>query len=170
MNDITLEIPREIYRALWKHLLRRQQRNEEAAFCFARAVERRADVYGVIECRRILPGEFEYQSGYHLELGDQTRAEIVKRAHDLNASIVEFHSHIFSGPPEFSGSDVQGFEETVPHCLWRLKGRPYFAVVVSSGGFDGLAWFTKDGQVRQLGWILSDGVQLSASRKTILKL
>jgi hypothetical protein len=168
MSDITLEIPQVIYGELWKHLLPRRQRDEEAAFCFAQAVQERPHHYEVIDWRRILPADFEYQSAYHLELGDKVRAEIVKRAHDLSASIVEFHSHVFGEPPEFSCSDIQGFEETVPHCLWRLKGRPYFAVVVSTGGFDGLAWLTKDGQPRQIGWIVSGGEQLNASRKTIL--
>jgi hypothetical protein len=170
INDVTLRLPPVIYRGLWKHLLPRRQRNEEAAFCFARPVGARADEYELVDWRRILAAEFEYQSGCHLELGDQVRGDVIKQAHDLDASIVEFHSHLFGGPPEFSSSDIKGFEETVPHCLWRLKGRPYFAVVVSSGGFDGLAWFARYDRARQLGWILSGGTQLDASRRTILKL
>jgi len=170
MNSITLELSRSVYRAMWKHLLPRRLRNEEAAFCFARPVEGQEGMYEVIDWRRILPSEFEYQSGYHLELGDQVRAEIIKQAHDLNASIIEFHSHLFEGPPEFSGSDIQGFGETVPHCLWRLKGRPYLAVVVSKGGFDGLAWFTKAGPPVQLGHIRVGGTRLDASGKTLRKL
>jgi hypothetical protein len=170
MNAITLELSRPVYRSMWKHLLPRRQCNEEAAFCFARPMERQEGMYKVIDWRRIVPSEFEYQSGYHLELGDQVRAEIIKQAHDLSASIIEFHSHLWDGPPEFSWSDVQGFGETVPHCLWRLKGRPYFAVVVSKGGFDGLAWFMKEGPPAQLGSIRSGSTCLNASCKTLRKL
>lgn len=170
MNDVTLELPRSVYRALWKHLLPARQRKEEAAFCFARPKQLRDFAYEVVDWRRIDAAEFAYQSGYHLELSDPVRAEIIKRAHDLDASIVEFHSHLFSGPPEFSGSDLQGFEETVPHCLWRLKGRPYFAVVVSKGGFDGLAWFRKESKPVQLGVIRADEIRLNASCRTFGKL
>ncbi len=28
----------------------------------------------------------------------------------------------------------------MPHVLWRLKGRPYAAVVVAASGIDGLVW------------------------------
>jgi hypothetical protein len=167
MNNVCLELPGGTYRDLWKHLVPRRQGNEEAAFCYARPLQGQSGTYEVIGCRRILPGEFAFQSDYHIELRDDVRAEIIKRAHDLDASIVEFHSHVFGGPPEFSWSDVSGFRETVPHCLWRLKGKPYFAVVVSKGGFDGLAWFAKEEGARQLEWIRSGAVRLEASCKTI---
>ena len=170
MKDVGLEFPKLVYKAVWKHLLRRRQRNEEAAFCYARPLQAEDGVYEVMDWRRILPEEFEHQSGCHLALRDDVRAGIIKQAHDLDASIVEFHSHLFGGPPEFSWSDIQGFKEMVPHCLWRLKGRPYFAVVVSKGGFDGFVWFTKNCEAEPLEWIRSGGVRLKASGKTILKL
>jgi hypothetical protein len=69
-----------------------------------------------------------------------TRASIIKRAHDLGTSVIEFHSHTGPWPAQFSPSDWSGFEETVPHMWWRLKGLPYGAVVVAHGGFDGFAW------------------------------
>jgi hypothetical protein len=170
MNGATLELPKSVYRAMWKHLLPARQRYEEAAFCFARPKQQRDLSYEVVDWRRIQAAEFTYQSEYHLELSDPVRAEIIKRAHDLDTSIVEFHSHLFSGAPEFSSSDIQGFAETVPHCLWRLKGRPYFAVVVSKGGFDGLAWFKKDSVPMQLDVIQVGEIQLNASCRTFGKL
>jgi hypothetical protein len=169
MDDISLELPELVYRSLWRHLLPRRQRNEEAAFCFARPMQAQ-ESFEIVDFREIRPEEFEHQSDYHLELSDRVRAEIIKQAHDLDASIVEFHSHTFGGPPEFSASDIQGFGETVPHCLWRLKGRPYLAVVVSKGGFDGLVWVTKDEGPIQLGRIQFGGKLLKASCKTLLKL
>lgn len=170
MNTMTLELQQPVYRAMWKHLLPRRQRSEEAAFGFARPLEGQEGAFELIDWRPILPEEFAFQSDCHLQLGDQARAEVIKQAHDLSASIVEFHSHLIDGQPEFSWSDVKGFEETVPHCLWRLKGRPYLAVVVSKDGFDGLVWFSKEGLPVQLSTIRAGGVRLNASGRTFRKL
>jgi hypothetical protein len=65
---------------------------------------------------------------------------MIKRAHDLNASVIELHSHPFSKHAEFSPSDLSGFSEFIPHVWWRLKGRPYAAIVLAPTGFDSLAW------------------------------
>jgi hypothetical protein len=46
----------------------------------------------------------------------------------------------------FSPSDIYGFSEYVPHCRWRLRGRPYLAVVVTPAGMDALAWTGADGK------------------------
>ncbi len=124
----------------------------------------------MVEWRLISPQELVHQGPYHLELRDDVRAGVIKRAHDIGASIVEFHSHIFRGRPGFSWSDMRGFEETVPHCIWRLKGKPYFAVVVSRGGFDGLAWFSRDGAPTQLEWINGGGEILRGSGESLSKL
>jgi hypothetical protein len=170
MSTVTLELQQPVYRAMWKHLLPKRQRNEEAAFGFARAVEGQDGAFELFDWRPILPVEFAFQSDYHLQLGDQARMEVIKHAHDLNASIVEFHSHLIEGPPEFSWSDIKGFKETVPHCLWRLKGKPYLAVVVSRAGFDGLVWFSKEGLPVQLDMIRAGRMRLNASGGTFPKL
>jgi hypothetical protein len=73
-------------------------------------------------------------------LADKVRAKVIKRAHDLGTSLVEMHSHTGTRPAAFSPSDMTGFAEFVPHVMWRLQGRPYFAIVVARGSFDGLAW------------------------------
>jgi hypothetical protein len=67
---------------------------------------------------------------------------LIKRAHDLGTCLVEFHSHLGHGPAAFSWSDVTGLADFVPHVRWRLKGRPYAAVVVTKNSFDALAWVT----------------------------
>lgn len=82
----------------------------------------------------------EHASGYHLALTDYARATVIKRAHDIGGTLVEFHSHPGSHPAQFSVSDWAGFKEWVPHILWRLPGRPYMAVVVSDQDFDGIWW------------------------------
>lgn len=72
-------------------------------------------------------------------LSDEMRAEIIRWAWAEEASLVEAHSHAF-GPAQFSPSDLEGLEEWVPHLWWRLRGRPYGAIVVADGTVDALAW------------------------------
>ncbi len=68
------------------------------------------------------------------------RPKIIKRAFDEQASIIEIHSHPYDLPARFSGSDLVGFEDFVPHVWWRLRGAPYSALVFSQTDFDGLVW------------------------------
>lgn len=139
---ITLELPAKVYGDLRAHLLPGDSDVEQAAFVYART-ERDANdgvAFRFVDHELIRPTGFAIQHSYHLELGDEQRAAVIKRAHDLNASIVEFHSHPGPFPACFSPSDLYGFKDFVPHVWWRLKNRPYLAVVVASTGFDALAW------------------------------
>ncbi len=103
-------------------------------------------------------GDFETHSEFHIELTDEARARIIKAAWDTGTSPVEFHSH----PGDcwgamFSPSDMYGFSDYVPHCRWRLRGRPYLAMVVSPAGMDALAWISADGNPVGLESIRSEG-------------
>jgi hypothetical protein len=125
---------------LWAHLL--QNDVEQVAFVFA-AVDALGDaiVFSAKDVYLATPDDFEIHSGFHVELTDDARARIIKRAWDTGTSPVEFHSHTDDRwPAMFSASDISGFTEYVPHCRWRLRGRPYLAVVVSPSGMDALAW------------------------------
>lgn len=164
MSLVTLEFPRDLHRDLWVHLLPRRGRQEEAAFAFAsysgdgaNHVLRAAEWYGVP------PSGFEWRSAYHFELTDAVRAQVIKRAHDLGACLVELHSHLGDGPASFSGSDRAGLADFVPHVWWRLKGRPYSAVVVTRAGFDGLVWLTDPRTAERLHAIVAGPTVLSAS-------
>jgi len=133
-----LELSAEVYTAILKHLLRANPKSEEAGFCFA---ERTApERFKLLEWSLVASDEFAYRSLYHIELTDHCRAKVIKRAHDLKASLIEFHSHPLSQQVEFSSSDQSGFAEFVPYVWWRLKGRPYAAVVVGRSSFDSLIW------------------------------
>ena len=142
MRRILLELPPDVRSAMWTHLLPNGLSSpEEVAFVYAHPEGQ--DGTTVFRCREwfpVPPGGFVSRSGFHLELTDETKASVIKRAHDLGASLVEFHSHGGIWPAKFSESDYVGFREFVPHVWWRLKGRPYLAIVVSRSGFDGLAW------------------------------
>jgi hypothetical protein len=125
---------------LWSHLL--QNDTEQVAIVFA-AVEIRHDATLFIarEAYLATDEDFEIHSEFHVELTDEARARIIKQAWDTGTTPVEFHSHPGDcWGAEFSPSDLYGFSEYVPHCRWRLRGRPYLAVVVSPAGMDALAW------------------------------
>jgi len=138
-----LDLPEDVYRALLEHLLRIDSLVEEAAFVFVHNTSDRGKVvFRFIEWFAVEPEGFVHRSEGYLELTDIFRAQVIKRAHDLGASIVEFHSHPYPCPAAFSQSDRSGFDEFVPHVWWRLKSKPYLAVVVSPLDFDGLAWLS----------------------------
>jgi proteasome lid subunit RPN8/RPN11 len=141
MQDTTLAIPQEVYEALVAHLLPGTPApEEEAAFVYAKAKGEPDKVtFEFVESTQIRAWEFAMRSSYGLELSNEARARVIKRAHDLDASIIELHSHP-SGPASFSWSDTAGFREFVPHVWWRLQGRPYAAVLLTPEGCDALAW------------------------------
>ncbi len=134
-----LEIDRRIYSEIVRYVLPTNSRNEEAVFVFARAEAN--GVFILLETYFVPPEGFAHRSPFFLELTDETRAMVIKRAHDLSASVIEIHSHPSQLNAAFSESDIRGFHEFVPHMLWRLKKRPYAAVVVARNSFDSLAWF-----------------------------
>jgi hypothetical protein len=131
----------DIHKKMWEHLLPRRAKYENAAFMFTDSTE--VDGQVRLEYKDwypVQPTGFVIQSEGHIELTDQTRATVIKRAHDLKACLVEFHSHLYSYEAGFSWSDISGLKEFVPHVMWRLKGRPYAAVVVGQTSFDALVW------------------------------
>ncbi len=144
MKTPIITMPTVTYDALIKHLLPPNAYCEEAAFLFAEFSNDHGGSlsFQVIDWRPIPPNGFAYRSSDYLELKDGIRASLIKKAHDLNACLIECHSHPrFS--PQFSWSDCLGLKEFVPHVRWRLKGRPYAAVVVAADGFDSLVWHDK---------------------------
>ena len=158
MSRILLALPPGTRRAIWRHLLPGPHAEEETAFVYARWTQTDASgTFEFIDWTPVPPLGFLSRSECHLELSDEARSSAIKRAHDLGASLVEFHSHTRSWPARFSPSDLAGFGEFVPHVWWRLKGRPYLAVVVSRSGFDGLAWTTGPRTPQRLTGILDGG-------------
>lgn len=140
MPAAIVEIDPDRFRNMMLHLLPADSLVEEAAFLFAR-LERRGEftLLRVVDGVFVEPDGFETRSPYFLELSDSTRASIIKHAHDLQAAIIEVHSHP-GGFPRFSWSDKLGLSDFVPHVRWRLRGRPYAAIVVAPSGCDGVSW------------------------------
>lgn len=154
MTPVVLELPEAVYAGLLAHLVRRTSRSEEAAFVFAKAGhEENRTTFTFLEWAPVPAEGFVHHSPYSLELTDDTRGRIIKRAHDLGSSIIEFHSHPSSRWAEFSPSDRAGLREFVPHVWWRLKERPYGAVVVTPFNFDGLVWIANAAEPQLLNEI-----------------
>ena len=156
MDRVLLRVPSSVYENILADLLDRNAELECAGFMFVVPGSHADDtqVYEQVEWCPVPPEGFVENSWYHLELTDAFRASVIKRAHDLGASIVEFHSHLGPKPARFSPFDRRGLREFVPHVRWRLRKRPYFAVVVTHTNFDGLAWMMDPEQPQHLDGIV----------------
>jgi hypothetical protein len=116
----------------------------------------------LLEFRAIPPEGFEIQSSHHITLKDEIRPEIIQWATASEACLVEAHSHV-GGPAGFSRSDVWGFNEWVPHVRWRLRNRPYSAIVLSDDTFDAVAWIDGGDVPDQVELLDVDGTILRAT-------
>jgi len=139
MRIVRLRIDEALYRRLNGHLLPKDARTEQAAFLLCNYAADEA-IFMCLDAMLIQHRQFAIHSAFHLELDDSARAQVIKAAHDRECSLVEIHSHPFSGAAQFSGSDFDGLADFVPHVWWRLKYRPYGALVITRGSIDGLAW------------------------------
>lgn len=150
------------------HLFPRGGLCEEAAFLFTHAVDSSEGfTLSVIEDILIPPKGFASRSRFYLELTDETRALVIKRAHDLNAGLIECHSHPGQHHASFSWSDLHGFDEFVPHVHWRLPGRIYAAIVFAPDSVDALAWACPGADVTTVDVIHADGREISPTQLTL---
>jgi len=131
---------------LWRHLLPEDSYCEQAAFLYATHATIGDDmVFDVVAHELLENDDFTAQCSDYLELADEARARIIKRAYAVNGCIVEIHSHPWGdSPAEFSVSDRVGLKQTVPHVRWRLMERPYLALVVGLFSYDALIWALGD--------------------------
>ena len=160
-----------MFDALKRHLVPPNSNIEEAAFIFARCLKDNGSlIFEFLEALLLNPDDFAFRSAYYLELSDATRARVIKRAHDLGASLIEFHSHVDDDAAAFSPSDLAGFGDIVPHLWWRLKQRPYAAIVMTSTGFDALAWVTSPTSPVPVDELILDDRSLFPTNHTIKKL
>jgi hypothetical protein len=154
-----------LYRAAREHL---RGRVEQVGF-FLADFDAEGRSFALRTWRPMPPAAFEHQSAYHVTLRDEIRPEIIKWAWNADACLVEVHSHGDDGTAWFSPSDLYGFDEWVPHVRWRLRGRPYAAIVTAGDTFDALAWLAGDAPV-QVTAIEVDGVAHAATARTLRRL
>jgi hypothetical protein len=101
----------------------------------------------------------------HVSLSDGTSAAVIQWASAENRCLIEAHSHGRWSPAAFSRFDLRNLDEWVPHLWWRLRGRPYAAIVTSTLDFDALAWIDGPGQAEQVDGVAAD-VFFPATRAT----
>lgn len=163
-----LNLGNSLYVELMAHLLPPKCRQEQGAFLFAHAARSDGEiVFEVIEAAKLGRGDFAVQESDYLEMADETRAGLIKRAHDLDALLVEMHSHLGPWPAAFSPSDRLGLAETVPHMWWRLNKRPYIAIVVAGSGFDALLWLDDPKSPRALDGVRAGDRLLKPSNNSL---
>jgi hypothetical protein len=136
----TLSFPVGIY----DELVRRMNgRPEEVAFMLAsQTSDERA--FRISDLRFVDGHRFAHRSDDHAEPDDEIRGEMIRWAWESGDCLVEAHSHgaIFV-PACFSRFDFSQFEDWVPHVRWRLRRRPYLALVIAGDQVDGLAWIAE---------------------------
>lgn len=113
----------------------------------------------VVDLRPVPATGFDLQLPWHLSLADEERARVIKWAHDADAALIEAHVHRDGDPAEFSPSDIRGLAEFVPHVWWRLRHRPYVALVFGQKTFDGLAWRSSPEAREPLDAVVVDGAR-----------
>lgn len=169
--QMELIIESDNYRQLMDHLARDNRALEEAAFLFCGFNNDGNDAKLLpVEMLLLSPEAFVKQFDFHLELRDDVRASLIKRAHDLKCCLVEIHSHTEQLEAEFSWSDLRGFEEFVPHVRWRLKGRPYVAVVYAKDSFDALVWQDQTNTPDPLAAIIVGPRRLEPTNNTLSRM
>jgi hypothetical protein len=138
-----IDLTRHQFTEIWQHILPVGAVQESAAFIFAEfEASDNSLALNAVDYFLVKPQGFKAQFDDYIELSDETRIAIIKKAHQTNTALIELHSHPFDSERSaaFSRADMNGFSETVPHMFWRLPARPYAAVVVSPRGFDSLIW------------------------------
>ena len=123
----------------------------------------------VRDWRAMAEKDYEIQTDFHVSLKDNVRGEIIKWAWDEHASLIEIHSHGARFEAEFSPSDMMGFEEWVPHLWWRLRGRPYAAIVTAGETTDAMAWVEAADRPEQVSSIRVDDEILVPTGNTIAR-
>ena len=170
MTETFLRINGGLHAQIWSDLLPGDTCLERAGFLFVDS-KREDDsiVFRDLEWFPVPLEGFEKRTTRHIELRDDVLAYVIKRAHDLNASIIEMHSHPKSYTARFSHFDQDGFKEIVPQVTWRLKGKPYGAIVVARASFDGLIWLDMQQGPQHIAGVVVDGVTHEPTRMSTLE-
>lgn len=165
---VELELPAGSYRNLRHHLLPKFPKNEEVVFVFVDSFKDDETLtFRFKDWYPLKPEDYVSRSASHLELTNQIKAEMIKKAHELGCSLIEFHSHLGQKSAKFSPTDWYGFEEFVPHVMWRLKGKPYCAVVVTTRSLDALVWIDKGADPISLSRIAVEGKTFTPTNNSI---
>lgn len=139
--------------------LRVPSRDEQVAFFLAEPL---ADGLRLVDARAMHAADFDHQGAFHVALSDHVRPQLITWAWERGLSLVEAHTHVDGDPVCFSPTDVSGLREWVPHVSWRLRGRPYAALVFGEKTVDGVAWSAGAGEPERIAALAVDGEPVRA--------
>lgn len=164
-----LKINKRQQSRLWSHLLPENTKKEQAAFLFCNVDDDSNEglIFHTVALKLLRTTDFTVQHEDYIELTDDTLSNLIKQAHTTGTTLVEIHSHPGLWPAVFSFSDREGLKETVPHMRWRLKQRPYLAIVVAPSGFDALVWLGASKIPEPLGKIDVEGEMFTPTNNSI---
>lgn len=150
------------FESIRNHVL--QNEDEQAAFIFLEWVQTNGILnLNVKDHYLVQRHELVGDNSLHIDISDETLSRVIQKAAKENLALGEVHSHPFvKRNVRFSWSDMAGFEEFVPHVSWRLRQKPYVALVFGRNDFDALAWSSDPVAPVQLDSITID-------RNTVLK-
>jgi hypothetical protein len=161
-----LDVPAITYQKVLGHLFSNME-TEHAAFLYTHIATSESTLVLSVEDHFLVPRDaFVRRSAYHFELRDDIQRHIINGAHARECGLVEAHSHPFPAPACFSETDVLGLTDWVPHVRWRLAGRPYAAIVVAPGSFDGIVFSARDTQA-VLDTLIVGGIHMRPTGATI---
>jgi hypothetical protein len=149
---ITIKLPAELAAKLDRHLASGQK--EQLAFLLCQWA---GDVASVFDFRAVGGATFDLQTPWHLSLSDEERAAVIKWAHDRGGCLIEAHAHRLGTAAAFSPTDLIGLAAFVPHVWWRLRHRPYAALVFDGDTFDGLAWRAEPRSPERVERLVAEG-------------
>lgn len=149
---VDLTIPRQIASILFGHLA--AGREEQLAFMLARPT---VGGFVVTDIHTVGSPGLDDQTAWHLALADDERVAVIKWAHDAGGVLVEAHVHLGGFLAGLSPYDLDSLADWVPHVWWRLRHRPYLALVFSGRTFDGLAWQTSPDEPEQVNSLIIEG-------------
>ena len=165
---VDLTIPRPIASTLFDHLAAGHE--EQLAFMLARPT---VGGFLLADIRTVGWPGLDDQTAWHLALADDERAEVIKWAHESGGVLVEAHVHRGGFAAELSPYDLDNLADWVRHVWWRLRHRPYIALIFSGTTFDGLVWLTSPEEPEQVSTLtiegapalLATGLTLGAGRR-----
>ncbi len=153
MSNIYLKTTKPIFKEIKNFLLLDSE--ERVVFLLINKTNAITKIIFEVKNFYLVPQNEIDQSSYSVRLEQVSQAKIIKWAWDSGFSLAEIHSHPFSNKnTTFSYSDITGLKEFVPHVWWRLKNRPYVAMVFGKRDYDAFVWIDSPDSPKQLEGIL----------------
>jgi hypothetical protein len=154
-------IPEELTRRLRGHLF--QNELEQAGFLFARVARDGSSLrFDVFDCYLVPASGWDVQMDVYLEMSHEERGRILKLARELDAAVIDCHSHPHSTDAVwFSPSDRSGITEFAQYVRWKLNGRPFAALVWGEDSVDGVIWQDDFLRAEVLASVLSGGLRMT---------